>query len=137
MDQHLPPDSMVFQIPVMEYPESPGPLGSSDHFRPYLYANHLRFSFGSVKGRPNDAWQQRVGAMNSLEALIAKLEETGFGAIYVNRNAFPDKGEKLIQAFKQVGRGDMLLSQRGDLLCIFLQPSSHPVSPDGQGRLYY
>ena len=48
MERRLPAQAMVFQIPVMDFPESPGPnIGSYDHFRPYLYSNHLRYSFGS------------------------------------------------------------------------------------------
>ena len=58
MEAVLPEQAMVFQLPVMEFPEAPV-LGllPYDHFRPYLYSKTLRFSFGSVKGRDRDKWQ--------------------------------------------------------------------------------
>ena len=53
--------------------------------------------------------------------MISQLESAGFAAIYVNRNGFPDKGAGLIKAFKGIGFGDMIESDRGDLFCIFLK----------------
>ena len=53
-----------------------------------------------------------------------------FSAMYVNRNAFADKGEGLLKAFKQIGIEDKIESDRGDLFCVFLKPSSQPIMPD-------
>jgi len=131
MEQALPQGAMVFQLPIMEYPESPAPgVGSSDHFRPFLYSNHLRYAFGSDKGRPRENWQQEFTGMQ-LNEIVGRLESYGFAAIYVNRNGFPDKGEALEKAFKQIGRGEMIESEQGDLFCVFLKPSSLPILPDG------
>ena len=38
---------------------APG-VSSYDHFRPYLYSRSLRFSFGSMKGRDREKWQQQL-----------------------------------------------------------------------------
>jgi len=131
MEQRLPPASMVFQLPIMEYPESPAPgVGSYDHFRPYLYSNHLRYSFGSDKGRPREKWQQGFGGA-SLRDIINRLESYGFAAIYINRNGFPDKGEGMLNAFKDAGRAETIISERQDLVCVFLKYSPQPVMPDG------
>lgn len=134
MEQQLPPNAMVFQIPIMEFPESPAPgVGSYDHFRPYLYSHRLRFSFGSDKGRPREKWQQQLAGL-SLGEVISRLESFGFSAIYVNRNGFSDKGEGLVKAFKEAGRGDMIESEKGDLLCVFLKPSQYPILPATPGE---
>ena len=131
MEQALPQGAMVFQLPIMEYPESPAPgVGSSDHFRPFLYSNHLRYAFGSDKGRPRENWQQEFTGMQ-LNEIVGRLESYGYAAIYVNRNGFPDKGEALEKAFKHIGRGEMIESEQGDLFCVFLKPSSLPILPDG------
>jgi len=132
MEQALPENAMVFQLPIMEYPESPAyGVGSSDHLRPYLYSHHLRFAFGSDKGRPRDRWQQEMAISQlSLNEIISRLESYGFSAVYVNRNGFPDKGEGLEKAFKQLGY-DVIQSDQHDLFCAFLKPSNLPILPDG------
>jgi len=129
MEERLPPNAMVFQLPIMEFPESPVPgVGSYDHFRPYLYSHHLRFSYGSEKGRPHEEWQQRIAQMGLTDA-VNQLESYGFSAIYLNRNGFDDKGEGLIKQLKEMGRGEIIESDRGDILCILLKPSPDPILP--------
>jgi hypothetical protein len=59
MEATLPAGAMVFQLPIMEFPEVPAPgVPPYDHFRPYLFSKQLRFSFGSMKGRPREQRQQ-------------------------------------------------------------------------------
>ncbi len=121
MEQRLPAGAMVFQLPIMDFPESPvSGLSSSDHFRPYLYSHSLRFSFGTDKGRPELDWQQQVRSL-STEQLVAQLEGAGFAAIYVNRNGFDNQGADLVKIFQQMGRTEIIESQRGDLLCVVLK----------------
>jgi hypothetical protein len=129
MEKRLPAQAMVFQIPVMDFPESPATgVGAYDHFRPYLYAHDLRFSFGTDKGRFTDKWQHGIPQL-PLGDVVNQLEAYGFSAVYVNLNGFPDKGAKLINGFKAAGRDDMFYSDRGDLLCVLLKPSAYPALP--------
>ena len=131
MEQRLPANAMVFQIPVMDFPESPvAGVGASDHFRPYLYSTQLRFSFGSDKGRPEGQWQHNLAQL-PLAEVITQLESFGFAALYVNLNCFTDKGEALVKELKSQGHSDMFESDRGDLLCVMLKPSAQPVMPGG------
>jgi len=131
MEQRLPSGAMVFQLPIMDFPESPSPtVGPYDHFRPYLYSNHLRFSFGSDKGRPREEWQHDLAELSAGDA-VRRIESYGFSALYVNRNGFSDKGEALIQALKDMGRVDMIESAQGDLIGVFLKPSGQPTLPSG------
>jgi hypothetical protein len=121
MEQQLPAGAMVFQIPIMDFPESPAPgVGSYDNLRPYLYSRDLRFSFGSDKGRPVGDWQHRFAGL-PLAEVVSQLEDAGFAAIYVNRNAFTDKGVDLMKAFKAMGLTGVIESDRGDLFCVFLK----------------
>jgi hypothetical protein len=122
IEQRLPPGAMVFQLPIVEFPESliPG-ISSYDHFRPYLFSKRLRFSHGSVKGRRKDDWQlylRRVGLPEFLET----VERIGFSAVYVNREGYRDGGAKLIQAFEDLGRREIIENSTGDLFCVFLKP---------------
>ena len=78
MEAALPANAMVFQLPVMEYPESPVPgLGSYEHFRPYLYSSGLRYSFGSQKGREREAWQKEIASMPADKAVRAIADQIG------------------------------------------------------------
>lgn len=140
MESALPDGAMVFQLPVMEFPESPIPgVPSYDHFRPYLFSKNLRFSFGTHKGRERDRWQQMVQAklfeaaaldqqegrirVNVANARVAvdELKRLGFSAIYINRNGFPDRGKGLEEALLELGYDrPPIRSATGDLTCIVL-----------------
>ena len=131
MEQRLPAQAMVFQFPVMDFPESPSQgLGGYDHFRPYIYSHQLRFAFGTDKGRPQDQWRHDLERL-PLGDMINRLQSYGFSALYVNLDAVADKGAPLINALKKgIDANDMFTSDRGDLLCVLLKPSATPVLPD-------
>ena len=141
MEAALPDGAMVFQLPVMEFPESPIPgVPPYDHFRPYLFSKHLRFSFGTHKGREREKWQPAVqgkffeGAaldqqagkirMNEANARVAvdELKRLGFSAIYVNRNGFPDRGKGIEETLRSLGHTQPPINNAtGDLVCILLE----------------
>lgn len=141
IETHLPKGAMVFQLPVMEYPESPTPgMPSYDHFRPYLLSHDLRFSFGGVKGRTWLEWQKDFDnvhlfqnvktaseVMERLRPRIQELESYGFAAIYVNIHGFPVNSD----IFCALGYKDVLASKAGDLYCVFLHHSPRPILPAG------
>ena len=141
MEAALPDGAMVFQVPVMDFPESPQPgIPSYDHFRPYLYSTHLRYSFGSMKGRERERWQAAVqgkffeGASLDREAgmirvnqanaraAVDELKRLGFAAIYINRNGFPDRGKGIEDALLDMGYAKPAIrNATGDLACIVLE----------------
>jgi len=121
MEAALPDGAMVFQLPIMEFPEAPAPgVPSYDHFRPYLYSKHLRFSFGSMKGRPREQWQQDLGKV-PLDKAVEQIKARGFAAIFINRNGFPDKGKQVVESLRGMGfTKPPIESAAGDLVCIIL-----------------
>ena len=141
MEETLAPGAMVFQLPVMDFPESPLPgVPPYDHFRPYLYSKQLRFSFGSMKGREREKWQQQLqnvlvaGAAPDQEAqkirfntdnvrrAVDELKKLGFAAIYINRNGFPDRGKGLEDVLLELGYSKPpIRNATGDLVCIVLE----------------
>lgn len=141
MEKTLPANAMVFQLPVMDFPESPIPgVPPYDHFRPYIYSKQLRFSFGSMKGREREKWQQQLqnvlvaGATPDQEAqkirfntdnvrrAVDELKKLGFAAIYINRNGFPDRGKGLEEALLELGYDKPpIRNATGDLMCVVLQ----------------
>ena len=129
VESQLPKGAMVFQLPQVDFPESPVPgVSSSDHFRAYVNSQSLRFAFGDVKGRPWLAWQHDI-LKGSFDSVIRSLENYGFAALYVNRNGFQDKGEQILNALKSLGYTNVIESQAGDLFCVLLHPSANPILP--------
>jgi phosphoglycerol transferase len=121
MEAALSPGSMVFQLPIMEFPEAPHPgVSAYDHFRPYLYSHGLRYSFGSSRGRESSAWLQQLSQKQPKDA-IAEIKRRGFAAIYINRNGFPDRAKGIEDALLEMGYAKPpIRSASGDLACILL-----------------
>jgi phosphoglycerol transferase len=92
----LPPRSMVFQLPMTQFPEEPasGRIKAYEAMRPYLHSRTLRWSFPTVKGRYGSAWQE--GAAELPPASMAEwLAYAGFGGIYIDRAGYGDEGAAL------------------------------------------
>jgi hypothetical protein len=124
----------------MEFPESPiAGVPPYDHFRPYIFSNDLRFSFGTHKGRDREKWQPAVQAklfegasldqqagmirVDKANARVAvdELKRLGFSAIYINRNGFPDRGRGIEEALLDLGYSKPpIRNATGDLSCIVL-----------------
>jgi phosphoglycerol transferase len=122
MESRLPEDAMVFQLPVMDYPESPAQgITPYEHLRPYLYSRTLRYSFGAVKGRKNANNAFRPDP-NNISKLINQLKEYQFRGIYINKNGYADKGEFLISTLQKLGLEKPQTSKWGDL--VFFELSS-------------
>jgi len=121
MESIYPNGAMVFQLPVMDFPEAPLRTENPyDHLRPYLYTHHLRFSFGSVKGRAREQWQHDLEKM-SLPDAIAEVKRRGFSALYVSRVGYPDGARELEQNLLTLGYNEEIQSAEEDLFCVRLQ----------------
>lgn len=130
LEAALPHAAMVFQLPVWDYPEAGYRhlFRDYDHFRPYIWTEHLRFSHGACKGRVREAWQREVEALPPAE-LVRRLEAYGFAAVYINRDAYPDGTAGLEAAL--VAAGGMHLAESGDgvMVAYRLTPHQPPELP--------
>ena len=96
-------------------------MSSYDHFRPYLYSRSLRFSFGSMKGRDREKWQQQLVQL-PLEKAVQDIKDRGFAAIYVNRDGLADRGKEIQDTLLRMGYTTPPLSgASGDLACFLLE----------------
>jgi MFS family permease len=143
LETTLPAGAMLFQLPVVDYPEGQRLQSSGDYepLRPYLHAERLRFSYGSDKGRPREAWQRRVEKLEPA-AMVSALERIGFGGVLLNRKAYADGGGELRDALAEAGRNVAWESTDHDFLFVRLQPAATteppervaPPEPGGAGR---
>ena len=128
LESHLTENGMVFQLPVMPFPEF-GPIYQMtdyEHFRPYLFTQQLHYSYGTDKGRGDTDWQNKTSRLAPSD-MIAKLESYGFSAIMINRKGYEDNGARLIDGFKSADRS--VIADEGDLIAFQLNPSSSPRLP--------
>lgn len=130
IEKALPPGSMVFQLPVVDFPEwrPPQSLPEYDHFRLYLATRSIRFSYGSLKYRAAFQWQHEYEKLDPL-AMVSALEEIGFAAICVDRRGYADHAEGLLSAFRDLGKPVLEDSANGELVVITLNPSKTPRRP--------
>lgn len=92
----MPPGAMVFQLPMVPYPEHPPVhrMHDYDHGRGYLHSKHLRWSYGAMRGREGEAWQRWVADKPARE-MIDTLAAASFSGLYLNRAGYADRGVRL------------------------------------------
>lgn len=134
MEAALPAGSMVFQLPVLGFPEVKSPYELTDYelFRPYLHTQTLRFSYGAAKLRSRSQWQGELAEM-PLEKQIKTLESFGFAALYLNRSGFKDRGTGLLAELDSLGYKRRIQSQLGGQILVPLHPAPSTVLPLARG----
>jgi hypothetical protein len=130
LEAALPAGAMVFQLPVVTFPEAPPQyqLGDGEHFRPFLATETLRFSYGALKGRSRGQWQRDLARLTTAEK-VEVLESNGFAAIYLNRRGFSDRGEALLAELAALGRTERIEGARREQIVVRLRPAESPVPP--------
>ncbi len=130
LESALPEHSMIFQVPVVSFPEA-APIEGLEPYellRPYLHSTRLRFSHGSNRGRWQEDWQLVLENASAKE-LVDQLERFGFAGLLIHRNAFSDRGASLISHLKRVGRTQSITDASGNRTLILLQPQSPAALP--------
>jgi hypothetical protein len=137
LEAKLPVNAMIFQLPIMDFPEVPPIRGVAcyEHFRPYLYSRHLRYSYGSDKGRTRERWQSEAEQFGT-SRLINILEQYGFSAILINRKGYEDGAAGLLQELRSLGKSNVLV-ESADFICVTLMPSTRPILPPDFDRGWY
>jgi hypothetical protein len=121
MEAALPAGATIFQVPVMDYPESPlANVPAYEPFRPYLHSERLRFSFGTNKGRTTDQWPHSLEKL-PLAQVVSEVKSHGFAALWIDRQAFPENSSILIDNLQTLGCGPAIESDAGDQACVLLK----------------
>jgi hypothetical protein len=137
LERALPSNAMIFQLPVLGFPEVKPPyhLGDYEHFRPYLATEHLRFSYGAPKLRSRSRWQRDLEDVPGPE-VIKRLEQLGFAALYLNRRGFEDGGEKLLHELGDLGYNQRITSTDNIQVVVKLSPASEKKLPLAESFTY-
>ena len=97
VEERLPPESMIFQLPVLMFPETPSnyDLGHYQLEMGYLHSTRLRWGAAAMRGRPAARWQAELAKQleqsDSLAAATAELEQAGFQALWVDLLGYAPK----------------------------------------------
>jgi len=96
IDDELPPQAQVFQLPYVSFPEAGrvNEMGDYELLRPYIHASDLRWSYGAIRGRPTAKWQEDL-ADEGPKNLLSEVSAAGFDGIYIDRLGYSDRAAKL------------------------------------------
>jgi hypothetical protein len=133
LEAALGPSAMLFQTPMLDFPEAAPPhqLTDYEHFRPYLATDTLRFSYGSPRLQARGRWQRDL--QHAPPATVVRtLESYGFAALYLNRKGFPDGGDALLRQIAQLGYDRRIESLDGEQVAVLLRPQVSPRMPLGK-----
>lgn len=128
----LPAGAMIFMLPVVDYPEARTVhrLGDYEHFRPYLVARHLRFSYATDAGRPGSDWPHHIEALSGAD-VVRRLEEMGFAGLILNRKGYADGGTEQLAELRAAGHQETVEGADGELVFVRLRPSVPAVTSPG------
>lgn len=102
IEEILPKQSMVFQLPYVPFPECKlEKMSTYEHLKGYLHSDSLKWSYGAIKGRSTDCWQREVSSL-SVEKMVDQLFHMGFKGICVNRMGYKDKGAAIEKQLSQI-----------------------------------
>jgi len=101
LEEQLQKGTSILQLPFTGYPLnlSSNKMEYYDHARPYLWSNDLRWSWPSFTLR-HRAWQATMSNKQGVDLINAAII-SGFQAIWIDRFAYNDNGEKLINSLAQ------------------------------------
>lgn len=108
IERTLPPGAKVFCLPYAQYPESAPlyKLGTYEHCRGYIHTETLVWSFGAIKGREADAWQEEV-SFRGTEEMLERIVYRGFDGLFIDNRGYPalpemSKAHTLINKINQI-----------------------------------
>jgi hypothetical protein len=95
IEQRLPRGASVFVLPYQSFPEAGQliDLDGNDLLRGYLHTKHLRWSFGAMKGRPED-WSTELQGLPTSTTLDAAVA-AGFSGLWIDRFGYTDRAAAL------------------------------------------
>lgn len=111
IEAQVVPQSLIFQLPVMGFPESMPVYNMHDHdpLRGYLHSHQLKWSYGAFAGSTPAKWQTEVSQL-AVSQMLSALKAAGFAGIYIDRYGYPDQAQKLVTELHQTLSKEPLIS---------------------------
>jgi hypothetical protein len=124
LERRLPADAMVFQLPVVDFPEH-----GTTHRMPahdlikegYLHSTTLRWSAGGMRGRAGE-WQWPTARLPMRE-LVRGVTALGFSALMLDRFGYPDDAAREVRELRAL-LGEPIARRDHRLLAWDLRPAA-------------
>jgi phosphoglycerol transferase len=99
----FPERTAVFQFPITDFPAdfNRGQMLAYDHSLPYLHTDHFRWSWPALTPR-HIGWTRFIGSLRGA-ALVRALTDAGFGAVWVDRFGYRDRGRAITASVVSAG----------------------------------
>ncbi len=130
-------DAAVFQLPFVPFPEAgrTARLADYEHFRPYLVSDTLRFSYGGLRGPAATNWTAATARLAAPE-MVARLQDTGFGVLWVDRRGYADNADALLAQLRAFGLTEIPTARADEIAVFRLQPRTPALAPNlGDARI--
>ena len=127
LQRQLPHGAMVFQLPVVDFPEHGSVERMSAHDlikEGYLHSETLRWSAGGVRGRDGE-WQWPAAAL-PMRDLLRGVTAMGFSALMIDRYGFRNNGARQMREIRTV-LGDPIATRGGRLAAWDLRLPHSPL----------
>jgi phosphoglycerol transferase len=117
LEHQLPDNAMVFQLPVVDFPEHGTTVQMAAHDlikEGYLHSTTLRWSAGGMRGRDGE-WQWPASALPTRD-LLRGVTAMGFSALMLDRYGYRRRGVAQLHELKALlgtpiaTRGDRLVA---------------------------
>lgn len=119
----MPKDGEIFELPYVPYPENPpvGRMLDYDLARGYIHTtNGLTWSYGAMKGRPQD-WASQAQSL-PVSTLIDGVIAAGFSGIYIDRYGYTDSAASLTAEIRGITGAAPIVSRDHRLEFFDLRP---------------
>ncbi|MCF3652081.1 hypothetical protein [Synoicihabitans lomoniglobus] len=114
LENELPEEALIYQLPHMPYPHTPPMLrfGAHSHLLAYVTSTSLNWSWPALTGEALTFNSELTQV--SLIDFVTKLSESNFSGILVNTTAYEDKGAAIVENLEHLLTQKALLSTQGE-----------------------
>jgi phosphoglycerol transferase len=115
-----PSGGMVLQLPFVAFPDTQGPNGVAiyDDLRAYLYTQRLRWSYGSMRGRPESEYIRELSA-KPVADMIRTAALAGYSGILINRKGYTDHAGVMEGELRNITHAQPI-PNADDSMCFYL-----------------
>jgi phosphoglycerol transferase len=129
IEKEVPEHSAIYQLPYVAFPEVPpvNQLGAYDQALGYLDSKTLRWSWGTMKGRPADLFYRSL-ATEPMDRQVEIARQLCFSGIYIDRRGYADNGAAMEVQLRQIlGKPAALTSASKQQIFFGLNDDKHPA----------
>ena len=115
IEQRLPANGRVAQVPYIGYPDSlpPHTIELYDHLKGFVHTTQVKWSGAAMNGREPAHWQRRVLHLPPAR-MLPLLAMAGFDGLLVNRGGYPNHGKAFEEEVaRELGHGPALVHPSG------------------------